>query len=579
MTSESDGPYYPYPVSSLCGGIAVAPGAQAVRGGVTCTAGDMTVTISVAIRRTTCDSAVDTDGGGVADCAEFDLGGDPAAAADDAMAVDSDGDGITDAMEGASAAPPVDTDGDGLPDAQDGDSDQDGRPDAVERGPTSTPVDTDGDGLPNFQDPDSDGDGALDIDESDADDDGDGIPNWLDPTSSGGGARCTKGVKELEVALVKATGCFTPVKGASGVYSTRRDLHVGGLTLDPAPEVTLDTRADKLGGRARLKLGSLVAPSAPVKRIPIHVKSWTLDPSTFAARALEGMPVTGTLSGKWVEGGAGFDASLDVDVPALASRSGIDAVVGGSYVAEPGGKLTVRSTNSKGLEWQALEVRFSQISLMSRGGRFITRRIGISDALLRWENHDDGDLWHGEATVALPMAQYGSSIELTGRLTIKGLGFAGYGATVSNLNIPIPETPLFIQEAGFDLQFEPDLGFAYEGVLSVGPRVFGKSLVEGRGRVAMMALAEDCGGLQQVITGTSPVLNALPGVESSISLTECLTYDPLYASLATHQEVTFGGLGYRTDAKGWVSTAGWQLSGAATLVPAAGCRTRSATST
>jgi carboxypeptidase D len=66
--------------------------------------------------------------------------------------IDSDGDGILDAIEGSG-----DADGDGIPNWLDSDSDGDGIPDATEG-----VADIDVDGIPNFLDVDSDGDGSPD---------------------------------------------------------------------------------------------------------------------------------------------------------------------------------------------------------------------------------------------------------------------------------------------------------------------------------------------------------------------------------------------------------------------------------
>ncbi|MGZ3455866.1 MAG: hypothetical protein ACXWUG_02175 [Polyangiales bacterium] len=120
--------------------------------------------------------------------------------------VDTDGDGITDAIEGRGAAGgDTDTDKDGTPDWKDDDSDGDGIPDVVEWATAGCPStiddlnDADGDGIPNFQDTDSDGNGLPDKDEAcppaamltklgfpscvpakPYDFDGDGVPDYLD---------------------------------------------------------------------------------------------------------------------------------------------------------------------------------------------------------------------------------------------------------------------------------------------------------------------------------------------------------------------------------------------------------------
>ena len=84
---------------------------------------------------------------------------------------DSDGDGLTDRVEGFMASLPEyasDDDHDGTPNYLDLDADGDKMADADEAGPhedCSPGRDTDLDGLPDFRDTDSDDDGALDSDE------------------------------------------------------------------------------------------------------------------------------------------------------------------------------------------------------------------------------------------------------------------------------------------------------------------------------------------------------------------------------------------------------------------------------
>ncbi|HLF40200.1 MAG TPA: hypothetical protein VI854_01870 [Acidimicrobiia bacterium] len=110
-----------------------------------------------------------------------------------APALDTDGDGLSDKVEGG---PGVDTDGDGTPDFKDLDSDNDGIPDATEGG-----ADTDGDGTPDFRDLDSDNDGVPDATEGDGDSDGDGIPDFQDNDSgNGGGNDCAGEVGGFTVA-------------------------------------------------------------------------------------------------------------------------------------------------------------------------------------------------------------------------------------------------------------------------------------------------------------------------------------------------------------------------------------------
>ena len=84
---------------------------------------------------------------------------------------DSDGDGLTDRVEGYMASLPElasDDDHDMVPNYLDPDSDGDGIPDVEEAGPHDACLpgrDTDYDGVPDFRDQDSDDDGAPDADE------------------------------------------------------------------------------------------------------------------------------------------------------------------------------------------------------------------------------------------------------------------------------------------------------------------------------------------------------------------------------------------------------------------------------
>ncbi len=120
---------------------------------------------------------LDTDGDGIADAVETALGTDPTVA-------DSDGDGFTDGEEvkrGGNA--PADTDGDGAIDALDDDDDgdsiltQDEVSDAQRAGISD---DLDGDGKKNWLDADADGDGIDDGADGRTDTDGDGNPEYLD---------------------------------------------------------------------------------------------------------------------------------------------------------------------------------------------------------------------------------------------------------------------------------------------------------------------------------------------------------------------------------------------------------------
>ena len=125
------------------------------------------------------------------DCDDLDPSVNPNAAEIDFDNVDQNCDGDV------GLASDLDSDGDGLPDAieqsigsdaSSDDSDGDGVMDLTEFGDTSVPRDSDGDGLFDIIDPDDDGDGLDTEMEGTEDFDGDGIPNYLDLDSDGDGA-------------------------------------------------------------------------------------------------------------------------------------------------------------------------------------------------------------------------------------------------------------------------------------------------------------------------------------------------------------------------------------------------------
>jgi len=112
-----------------------------------------------------------------------------------APGLDSDGDGILDAIETTT----LDSDGDGIPDYLDTDSDDNGVPDMAEAGDPGSPTDTDGDGVFDFRDPDNDADGVSDVVEIGGDPanpldlDDDGIADYIDSDALGIGDVNTDG--------------------------------------------------------------------------------------------------------------------------------------------------------------------------------------------------------------------------------------------------------------------------------------------------------------------------------------------------------------------------------------------------
>jgi Bacterial TSP3 repeat len=136
--------------------------------------------------------AGDSDGDGVSDAIENALGTDP-------LRKDTDGDGVPDNVElspdhsGNGPFSAVDTDGDGVIDAKDTDDDGDSILTKDELGGAAQPRDTDGDNIPDYLDVDDDSDTIPTLKEATdsklpglSDDvDKDGKLNWLDTDADG----------------------------------------------------------------------------------------------------------------------------------------------------------------------------------------------------------------------------------------------------------------------------------------------------------------------------------------------------------------------------------------------------------
>jgi gliding motility-associated-like protein len=169
---------------------------------------------------------LDSDGDGISDAIEgsADADGDGIPNFRD---LDSDGDGISDAIEGI-----ADTDNDGRPNFLDTDSDADGIPDSVEGS-----TDTDGDGTPDYKDLDSDGDGIPDSIEGTTDTDGDGIPNYKDTDSDGDG---------ISDSAEKGSNPLSPRDTDGDGTPDYKDLDSDGDGIPDSVEGITDTDGDGL---------------------------------------------------------------------------------------------------------------------------------------------------------------------------------------------------------------------------------------------------------------------------------------------------------------------------------------------
>ena len=153
----------------------------------------------------------DSDGDGLSNAIELALGLNP-------NDKDSDGDGVPDFIEiGSNNKVPQDSDQDGKPDALDTDDDNDGiltKLEDADKNGQVTNDDTDNDGVPNYLDANDDGDSRLTkLEGRDKDTDNDGVPDYLDNSDGVSTAENAKVVvlydekdKSMQSVKTKTTG-------------------------------------------------------------------------------------------------------------------------------------------------------------------------------------------------------------------------------------------------------------------------------------------------------------------------------------------------------------------------------------
>jgi len=208
------------------------------------------------------DSTTDTDSDGLADVVDPDNGGTPLTTPDtdydgnkDYQDLDSDNDGITDAVENGA----LDTNADGLIDDYASDADGDGLADSVDPDSGGSPianVDTDGDGIEDFRDLDADNDGYPDIMEAggtDTDHDGivdalldinhNGIPASVDVLQTGGTDADGDGIDD-NYDVTYTGGNDDDGDGIDNIYDKDKDGNGYSDAVESNPYAVLDTDGD-----------------------------------------------------------------------------------------------------------------------------------------------------------------------------------------------------------------------------------------------------------------------------------------------------------------------------------------------
>jgi hypothetical protein len=375
-----------------------------------------------------------------------------------------------------------------------------------------------------------------------------------------------------------AKGCITETEQGSGVFTTDATAWVGGFQIQPRPGGTLevDTNAPGVsttGTGADVVIAGFAVPFN-VSALPVALTDATVDfnqPGT-ALKAL-GLPLNGTATVAWADGGASSSLTANIKVDDLAGPLGkIVTLTGDEGAKAASATLTGRMVNGTGAVLDSLEVSIGEIAVAPK---FVPQGkvLKLKDLLLRLETRQGKPFWTGGAGIGLPLTR--GEFDLSGRVNIFDGAVVGGGITVGGINKPIGDVPIFIQSIGGDLQFEPD--FAYNLAVSgtLGPKVNGDDLVQFDGAIKGGPLAKACthgdSPNELDFSGTFKPLKNTTGlglVNATIGGTNCMyegTAPGLELIGTSHVDFLTNALSYDLSFSGLMSVNGFDVEGSAGL--------------
>ncbi len=347
---------------------------------------------------------------------EFDAGPMMELDAGPTATTDSDGDFITDILEGRATG--LDTDGDGTPDWQDTDSDADGISDLIEAGDevlTTPALDSDFDGVPDFRDQDSDGNGVPDTLEGALDRDLDTRPDFRDLDNDNDGLDDVIEIGADPSAPVDTDGDGTPDYDTADSDGDTIADEVEGLfdtDADTLPDLRdLDTDGDTLSDAREAGDADLATP--PVDTDLDGVADFR-DPDSDGDGLADGREVTyGTSPVRADSDGDGVSDLIEVGAGTDPLRASDSPRTRGDFVflepymlpADPARDTLQFSTNL-----QRADVYFLMDNTGSMGGTIAALQAGLTGTVIPSITTSIPEAWFGVGGFDdYPIGTYGSA--------------------------------------------------------------------------------------------------------------------------------------------------------------------------
>lgn len=387
----------------------------------------------------------------------------------------------------------------------------------------------------------------------------------------------TGGCADVPVGFAVAQGCFTERGNGTGVFTTDQPAWVGGFELHPKPGglLVVDTQAKLIrteGAGVDTVFDGTAVP-IPAELLPVAVPSASIDVGQAGSvEKVMGLPVKGKLAVTWTGGGKGSTVEGELSLSDLVASFGLFVSTNQSGGSTVGGKVKLTLTNGTGVEVSSAQASIDELDVVPIVFKN-PNTLALKNVLVKYAKQNGKPFWSGQAFIALPLK--GGTIDVGGHVDLLDGHVIGGGVAVDNLNKEIPDTPVFLQKIGGDLQFEPSFGMNLAVSASIGPRTNGKQIVGLDGTLTSGSLvpASDCPNgqdpfeLQGVATITAlSKTELLP--KSTLTMRTCGYVGPNVAqdaSMIADLQFVGGGLGVKSTTSGFIGRKGFLQEGAAVV--------------